>query len=45
MSALPPKADISERDDDVRVAPKAAIGTFAFLTLINVPNGDWLLRW
>jgi hypothetical protein len=44
MSALPPKADIGERDDDVRVAPKAAIGTFAFLTLINVPNGDWLLR-
>jgi hypothetical protein len=31
MSALPPKADIAERDWDVRFVPKADMLRFAFL--------------
>jgi hypothetical protein len=31
MSALPPKADIAERDHDVRFVPKADMPTFSAL--------------
>jgi hypothetical protein len=40
MSALPPKADIAERDQDVRFVPKAVIeGRSKFLQVLG--NEHW----
>jgi hypothetical protein len=52
MSALPPKADIAERDCDVRFVPKADIGTHSITssaicwrcTGTSMPNAFAVLR-
>jgi hypothetical protein len=38
MSALPPKADIAERDHHVRFVPQADIGT---ITVSAIPEELW----
>jgi hypothetical protein len=42
MSALPPKADIANRDRDVRFVPKAEVAVIRSVELIVQPDARWV---